>query len=750
MLSINSVFIVAPNRKFLFEGIVRFLRTDNKENAALIKLDFKNIRDIKSPFTIKLNALVDAIENNIIIPYNNFETGFSSFICHVNETTLAELDKFYEKMRPIFDNNDVLFSPSVRSEVLKNFANSLDLSIRTIRRRYNRFYWGGQKHIFLAPAFYRRGRRGEDQNIGTKRRGRRCKSSENLFEGKPSKSLVCGYNEKDIFNDYYEKYVIKGTYTVQQAFEQLKRDHYSDGVEVIYDDNGIATERVKLLPEENLPTLRQFRYAGKKLELVKGKRNKHPSHKRPYINKSPKRGTARDNVPGPCYRFEIDATIFQTQLVSRYGRRHRVGTATVYFVIDVWSGAIVGHCVSLESAKWSLAARALRNCFTDKQEIFDRLQMPYKNADWPCKEAPMRLLADRGEMASDKAKSITESGIIIELTASGRGDRKGSIESAINRIKHSNLYDLPGKFIKRRKRTESDGKITAALNIIELETIIVERILDANKFAGAYIPHEMLRNGNNNVSYINVYSWGLENRPGFSFNFTQQEFIPIFLTKGYASVKPDGIYFKHQLFKCERLYENQYLHRAARSGNYKVEIRYDELMADRIYFFDDKIEKWVPAENSDKEIFQNKYAFFEIDAFYIDLQNAKKLTNTSNIQSQLGKKDRIKNMTKTASAEAKEANKGYSKKDQKKDIRRNKQIDIVGSQIRESVAAQIDSPPLINHLESVKLSREKKETFNEKYDQFDDDLDDITNAAWEKTEKITSEEHKIETNPNSH
>jgi hypothetical protein len=267
-------------------------------------------------------------------------------------------------------------------------------------------------------------------------------------------------------------------------------------------------------------------------------------------------GKARDSVLGPGYRFEIDATRYQVHLVSRFGRRWLVGEPTVYIIIDVWSGAFVGHTVSINPANWDVARAALLNCFADKGEIFKGLDLPYTSEDWPCRELPSRLAADRAEFISNKAGVVAETWIKVEIMPSMCPEAKGSVERKFKSLKHgNNFYSLPGRHAKNPGRREDDGKSGAALTQYELERILVEIMLDLNNdpVPLSYIPSEVLDAGYKAIMHIGLYKWGLEHRPGYTRTLPPKDVFAYLLSKATATATSSGIKFMKQNFRSPSL-----------------------------------------------------------------------------------------------------------------------------------------------------------------------------------------------------
>jgi hypothetical protein len=453
-----------------------------------------------------------------------------------------------------------------------------------------------------------------------------------------------------------------------------------------------------LVSPEKRPSLRQFRYICQLLERREGKRKQAPGRARPRKTKLVLKGRSRDGVAGPGYRFEIDATKLQVQLVSRYGRQHLVGEPTLYIVIDIWSGAIVGYALSLNSPSWALASKALKNCFTDKTEVFERLHLRYTSDDWPARHLPSRLAADRGELVSGKADVVPELGIIVEIMPSMSPERKGKVESKFKDIKHrNNFYRLLGGHPKNPGRREPDGKDKAALTLEELEICIVEIIIDLNNdpVPFRYVPAEAQSLGSSDITHIGLFRWGLDHRPGFTRSLDPKSVFNALLARATASVTTRGIHFRKQFFVSPRLLELGYTARAANSGAHEIEIGYDDHFADQVWFCDPILGDWVPAMNDDEETRHLRASFLEVEKFRRKHEKCALEAKAENVHRKDEKARGINKMTREAAQQAKEQRTGLPKSS-RAGIRKNRLIDkaaedtVLAQRALEEFAPQID------------------------------------------------------------
>jgi len=369
-------------------------------------------------------------------------------------------------------------------------------------------------------------------------------------------TYVVGQNKK--WSDAYHDMLIEIYNIPEEAFSPADRGYFLDP---------------NLIEKYRVPTWPQTRYRFRQLKRAASKAGSELPQGQ--------RGRATDGAFGPGF-FEIDATHFQVQLVSRLTKGKLVGRPTVYLIVDIFSDAIVGYAVTLENPSWATAALALHNCFSDKAKVFKRLGLPYEANDWPCHELPNMLRADRAELVSNMGQEFPASGIRVETPPPMDPQAKGTVEGKHSEIKRpqTGRFDLPGRYAKIRKRRDPDGKKEAALDIFEFERILVEIIMDLNRepVEARRIPPDAIVEGAKAASRIGFYQWGLTHRPGFTRKMGPHFVYEHLLTKANAIVRPNGIHVKGEVFNCDRLRELGYLV-AAIADEVKLTVVYNPILA---------------------------------------------------------------------------------------------------------------------------------------------------------------------------
>jgi hypothetical protein len=660
MFNINDVLAVAPDRFSIFEGTARIvaISTDGA-HVALMRLDTPQLHTpfIRSSEDINLGLDVD----KSLVRLSEFDTGLPLSLSSLSAKRHARVEGICDLMQPLLGDDLLILDENYRSRRLAQVAREKHFSQRTLRRYLYQYLWGGMvDRAFVGRITKTRAK----QKLSGKRRGPKVVSRDASQVCLPAVRALLEKGAKD-----FKKL------SFREAFIETKKKFFSRGKKAAFVGGKRRLEEV-LLPPKNLPTRRQFRYVRDQMQVLrKSVRTNIQQKQRDTV----RRGTARKGVHGPGWRYEIDATKIQVRLVSRYGpRRHMVREATLYIIIDVFSGAIVGYALSLENASWALAAKALRNCFTKKSVVFKRLGLPYTDRDWPSAHLPSRLTADRGEFISNKAGVVPGTGIKLEICPAMRPERKGTVEGKFNSTKHNNrYYKMPGKHRKAPQRREKDGKESAAFTLFELEQRIVEIILDLNgdPVPIQNMPAEAIQAGVDAITYIGLFAWGLEHRTGFTRTLPEKDIFTALMMRGVGVVSSDGIRFKKQTFFASKLNTLGLTGRASRNGTFNIDILYDEHFANAIWFYDEAAREWTPATNNSEDVIRLSASFWEAAE---NLQKASALhteAKDENIHKRGDKAKRLNSSADCAAEEAALARRDVPKSKAKSDIRVNTAID---------------------------------------------------------------------------
>jgi hypothetical protein len=105
--------------------------------------------------------------------------------------------------------------------------------------------------------------------------------------------------------------------------------------------------KLKLLEPSELPSLRQFQYWYSKNRDIAAESKKRNGERDFDLNKRAVTGKYEYGLIGPGAQFQVDATIGDVYLVSRFDRSDIVGRPIIYFIIDAFSRMAVGMGVGL-------------------------------------------------------------------------------------------------------------------------------------------------------------------------------------------------------------------------------------------------------------------------------------------------------------------------------------------------------------------------------------------------------------------
>lgn len=635
MLKIAEV-ILAHKQCALVSGVFRVVAIDVASDvAALVSLD---VEHPKSPFSVSWSALIHCIEIDEVECNQEFALDLPTSDEELANAELAELRRVQAYFLPLLEVglHTLVLDPRRRNEEIVKQSLKCDVHTRTIEKHFNLYLWAGMTKYGLIGE---RNRRPRPQKSGSKRRG-------------PKASGPALPEVREKLEHGYRSFYASGAVTMIEAFSFTIAQYFVD--------------------QEELPTLRQFRYVCECL----GKRTGPTANGKPA-----QKGKSRDNVLGPGFRSEIDATRFQVQLVSQFGRQYMIGEATAYALLDDYSGAYTGWAVTPGPPRWDIARAALLNAFTDKTQEFQRLDLPYTSEDMPVKEIPTRLTADRAELLTNNARVVPESGVKTEIMPPMRPERKGQIERAIGAVKNQdNFYIIPGSHVKNPGRRVDDGKSSASLTIKELEQIYVEKIMDLNlePVPLSQIPTALIDAGCESITRIGLYKWSLENRPGHYRTLSPIEVFTFLLNKVEASATSVGILYKKMTFRSTRLIELGYGAEAK-----PIEIGYTD-RADQVWFYDERTCELVAAINDHEEIRRGHATFEEASNFLKKAEAMRLDAKVANVLSRAEKAKTLNKKTRQAEEEAKTVRKSLTKAAAKREIRKNRSVEILADRIQRS------------------------------------------------------------------
>lgn len=471
----------------------------------------------------------------------------------------------------------------------------------TIYKFLKRYWIGGMVKNALLPNYSNSGAKGKNRTSTDKKLGRPKKLRENT-------GIVITEKQEKQFRAAINKYYRPQTgSTLEYTFEHMLKEYYT--IPTIDQSDSPDSQ---LRPQSELPTMRQFRYWYSKNYSTEeafihreGVRQRDKKI-RPVLHDS---GT---KVTGPGSVFQIDSTPMDIYLLSRINRNLVVGRPTLYLIIDVFSHLITGYYVDVVEASWMSMAVALQNAFTDKVSWCSLYGISITEAQWPSRHAPVAICADRGEGISNNSIQLANQlNIRIDNAPSGRPDLKGLVERSFKTFNEEYFRGLPGHIEEDHyERGGKDYRLSARLNIDELNTIIIRAILHHNTshiVPQSIMDEDMLRD--NVLPTPNaLWAWGIKNRSGqlraLPENVTRYALLP----SGQASITRKGVKFRRMHYVSDWVLNEKLIETAAVKGRSRITVHFDPRNMDVIYHKPGKSGEYQSLNMIENDLYQHRTA----------------------------------------------------------------------------------------------------------------------------------------------
>ncbi len=510
---------------------------------------------------------------------------------NLSKKELKIRDRAWKLVADLVEQEPEIYDRKIRGSLVTNvIAQSEEKIIKKTIYNYLRKYWQrGKTKNALLPDYSNSGGKGKIRkyNQDVKRgRPRKYKKVAEIGEG-----VNITEADRKVFRIAIAKFYNnrKGNF-LTTAYELMLKEYYTD--EIVLDERG--ARKSILIPPGKRPTIVQFRYwydREHKRDIKKTVSSRRGSRAFALQHRAIT-GTSKQETIGPGSRYQIDATIADVYLVSKYNRNWIIGRPVVYIVIDVFSRMITGVYVGLEGPSWLGAMMALVNAATDKVKYCAEYGIEITEEQWLAHHIPDVVLTDRGTEFTGKSvdTSINNLGIKIEHTPPYRGDRKGIVERNFKTIHGKVKPFLPGYVdVDFMKRGGKDYRLDSKLDLYEFTQAIIYLILEHNN--NHYLDDyqrdtEMIVDDVETIPN-ELWQWGISNRSGRLRTFPEDIVKLNLMPSGRATITAKGIKFKKLHYTCEKAKTEQWFERA-RSGtldkNQKyLDISYDPRKSEYIY-----------------------------------------------------------------------------------------------------------------------------------------------------------------------
>lgn len=406
----------------------------------------------------------------------------------------------WSAIKDIVKSEPDIYERKARGILMTKVIEESKVTKQTLYRWLRRYWQFGMCENALSGRYDLCGGLGKSKTFKEKRNG--PIRTRNLGEGVPITEQV-----KSLFRVVIQKsYLNENKYDFDYAYNQLL---------IAY---GV---KIPALPEDlvNVPTERQFKYFFQKeytsIEVTK-KREGEINYLKDF---SPSIGTSTAEVPGPGYLYQIDATIADVYLVSEQDRTEIVGRPTMYFVVDVFSRAIVGMYIGLENASWVSAMEALGNAMANKVDYCAEHDIDITPDLWPMQGLPEHIIGDKGEILGRHVEVLSKAfHVEIQNTPAYRADWKGIVERYFRTVQTKMKPFVEGYVTKNpigKKRHGNDYRQDGILTLKEFTKMMIKIVLHYNNDhvirtydIDSDIPKKLPANP------LALWTWGIEYRTG--------------------------------------------------------------------------------------------------------------------------------------------------------------------------------------------------------------------------------------------
>ena len=386
--------------------------------------------------------------------------------------------------------------------------------------------------------------------------------------GRPNTGIARGkildeYDYKN-FKSAKRLYAKRNGPSITYVYKQLIRKHYYSS-RVKHDfHTAQKTQRrfkVELKAPDQRPTYNQFYYWLCK-EFGGNLPTRDKSRQNPIENQkdnSGREGDAYAHVIAPGQVFEIDETPFTEELVSVFDptRSTKIGKATVYFIIDVFSKLIAGLYITTENPSYNTVRQAIFNSARDKQVWFDEMGLNFDASFWPQSGIATTYFVDKAEFHNKISEGpISDLPVTVKFSRSGRGDDKPNVEQLFG------IFQEYFKGVSKGNQTKSQQDIArqlarknACLTVHELYQIAIVYVFyhNNNRIIPNYPTEKTMVCDTIPAIPAKLWAWGEKNRPGYLISLPDDELYLKLLTKGEITVHRDHLYLKEKglRYNCE-------------------------------------------------------------------------------------------------------------------------------------------------------------------------------------------------------
>ena len=602
-----------------------------------------------------------------------------------DETTLTDSernhrDRIWDMVKYALEREPDIYTVKGRGVLIKSISDKYGINKSNIYGYLDKYWRSGKTKNAFLPKFYNCGAKGTERQSANQKIGRKA-------AGEAHGKAITVQDRENFAKAVKRYYLNRNKLSVKDVYEKLLADSYTK-------TRTDKSKKIELLPADEIPTLRQFRYWYNKNRDVTTEQRKRDGDKAFELTGRSIIGKADYGLMGPGAQYQVDATIGDIYLVSRFDRDNIIGRPVMYFVIDAFSRMVTGMSIGLEGPSWAGAMPALANMATNKVDYCKDFGVEINGADWPCRHVPASLLGDRGEMESRNADNLVNMlGIRIVNAPPYRADLKGIIEQHFRTINTKTAALLPGSVKPdMAQRGGHDYRLDAQLDIRQFTQIIIKCVLYYNNYH--YMEYfekseAMIRDGVEAIP-AKLWDWGIRNISGALRSFPEEQVRLAVMPMDKGSVTAKGIRFKGMFYVCDKAISEGWFEKARAKRQWQVDVLYDPRNMATIYV---RNQGDISYENCLLLEWNNKNADKYLDEIIYE-QRKESIIGRQLKVAETEAKVNLNAEIEAIVAEAKNMNNGLPKKSKREKVsgikeNRREEREIMR---RESIATEMDVP----------------------------------------------------------
>jgi hypothetical protein len=219
---------------------------------------------------------------------------------------------------------------------------------------------------------------------------------------------------------------------------------------------------------DQLPNRDQIRYIGRKILHVPTVLKKIKGSRAFALEHRGLTGNSNDIATRAGQVYEIDSEEIDLHSVNDETFLP-LGRLFVYFVVDVYSKAIVGVYVTCGDPDYRQVAMALHAAFMPKSKWGELIGMQISDEEWFMHGKPDSLLGDGGDIARIASNILPELATVdVANTPPCRGDLKAQVEQGFELADIGTIRFLPGATKGPRLRMTIDPAKKAKLSVMKI------------------------------------------------------------------------------------------------------------------------------------------------------------------------------------------------------------------------------------------------------------------------------------------